>query len=175
MALETPDQSAPACAYVVGENGLSRWNEASADAWIGLLQTQRQLTRELDAELEAEHGLSLSGLELLGRLAAADERRMRLSTLAGEAHLSLSRVSRIVDALERRGLLTRQPCPADARAVNAWLTDEGLAVARAAQASHFASVQRRFFDRLSAAEVATLAEVFARFAPQAAEACTTSE
>lgn len=174
MASTAPEPE-NACAYVVGDNGLSRWNETFADAWIGLLQTQRQLTRELDAELEAKHGLGLSGLELLGRLAAAGDRRLRLSRLAAEAGLSLSRVSRIVDALERRELVVRRPCPADARAVNAELTDAGLVLAREAQATHFAGVQRRFFDLLGPEEVATLAAVFNRFAPGAADACTAGE
>jgi DNA-binding MarR family transcriptional regulator len=167
----TAEQPSGACAYVVGADGLSRWSDAHAQAWIGLLETHRQLTRELDAELEARHGLSLSALELLGRLAAAPERRLRLSRLAEQANLSLSRVSRIVDALERRALVERRPCPADARAVNAHLTQRGLALAREAQATHFAGVQARFFDELSAAEVATLARVFSRFAPAAAERC----
>jgi hypothetical protein len=43
---------------------------------------------------------------------------------------------------------------------------------REAQSSHFASVQERFFEQLSAEELEVLARVFARFAPQAAEACT---
>jgi DNA-binding MarR family transcriptional regulator len=171
----SPEQPAASCAYVVGDDGLSSWSETSADAWIGLLETHRRLTRALDAELEARHGLSLSALELLGRLAAADDRRLRLSTLAAETGLSLSRVSRIVDTLEARGLVERRPCPADARAINAQLTDAGLALVREAQATHFAAVQRSFFDRLSADEVATLAEVFARFAPRAAKACGAGE
>jgi DNA-binding MarR family transcriptional regulator len=165
------ENSAGACAYVVGDDGLSRWNDASASAWIGLLETHRQLTRELDAELQAASGVGLSELELLGRLAAADGRRLRMSALAAASGLSLSRVSRIVDALERRGLVERQPCPGDARAINARLTDGGLELARAAQATHFAGVQRRFFDRLSADEVGVLAAVFSRFTPRAAEEC----
>ena len=72
---ETPH----ACAYVVGDDGLARWSDLHADAWIGLLETHKQLTRAMDAELEAKHGLSLSGLEVLGRLAAADGCRLRLS------------------------------------------------------------------------------------------------
>ena len=91
----TQVKSAGACAYVVGDDGISRWSETYADAWIGLLHTQRNLTRELDAELEAKHGLGLSALELLGRIAAAQDRRLRLSTLAEQTGLSLSRVSRI--------------------------------------------------------------------------------
>jgi DNA-binding MarR family transcriptional regulator len=166
-----PDTRAESCAYVVGEDGLSRWSEHHADAWIGLLETHRRLTRALDAEIEAEYGLSLSALEILGRLAASEDRRKRLSLLAEETGLSLSRVSRIVDALERRDLVRRQPCPSDARAVNAHLTDEGLDLARRAQAAHHVSVQERFFDLLRPEEIAMLAEVFGRFAPRAAAAC----
>ena len=136
-----------------------------------MLETHKRLVRELDSELETEYDLGLSSLELLGRLAAADQRHLRLSALAAQAGLSLSRVSRIVDVLERRELVLRRPCDADARAVEAHLTDAGLALARDAQASHFASVQGRFFDHLEPDELAVLGRVFGRFAPRAAEAC----
>lgn len=161
-----------ACAYVVGDDGLSRWSETHAEAWIGLLETHKRLTRALEAELEAEHGLSLSSLELMGRLAASEGRTLRLTSLAGRTGLSLSRVSRIMDVLEARGLVERRLCPADARARNAWLTDEGLDLLRAAQATHFAGVQRRFFDHLEPDQVAALAATFARFAPDGAAGCT---
>jgi DNA-binding MarR family transcriptional regulator len=161
------------CAFVIGDDGLSRWSDTHSEAWIGLLETHKQLTRALDAELEATHGIGLSALELLGRLAAAEGRRLRLSTLASEIGLSLSRVSRVADALQARGLLERRPCPGDARAINAHLTDAGLTIVREAQRTHFASVQERFFDQLSRAELETLAGVFSRFAPRAARACST--
>jgi DNA-binding MarR family transcriptional regulator len=149
----------------------SPWNPIHADAWIGLLQTHRQLTHALDAELEAEHGLALSGLELLARVAASPDRWLRLSMLASQTGLRLSRVSRIVDALEDRGLLARRACPSDARAINAHLTPAGSELLAAAERTHVAAVQKRFFDHLSEAEIETLATVFARFAPGAATAC----
>ena len=171
--MKAPADDKPSdCIYVVGDDGLSHWPQVAADAWIGLLQTQRQLTRQLDAELEARHGLSLSALELLGRLAAAEDHCVRLSVLAERVNLSLSRVSRIIDALQARALVERRPCRMDARAINAHLTPAGLELARAAQRTHFAGVQQRFFDRLSPDEVATLAEVFNRFSPGAARACS---
>src|SRR4051812_13108799 len=43
--------------------GLVQWTDTHAAAWIGLLETHKHLTRELEAELEAEHGLSISSLE----------------------------------------------------------------------------------------------------------------
>ena len=76
-------QEAGSCAYVLGADGLTRWREPHSGAWLGLLQAHRQVTRELESRLEARFGLSLSGLELLGRLAAAPARRLRLSVLAG--------------------------------------------------------------------------------------------
>jgi DNA-binding MarR family transcriptional regulator len=166
-----PTTAAESCAYVVGDDGLSRWSDTHADAWIGLLETHKRLTRALDAELEARHGLTLSALEVLGRLAAAPGRCLRLSDVAAATGLSLSRISRIVDALCARELTERRASQSDARAVVAHLTEAGLALARAAQASHFASVQERFFDQLGPAELTTLAQVFGRFAPRAAEAC----
>ena len=87
----------------------AEWSQRHADAWIGLLETHKQLTRALDAELESRYGLSLCGLELLARLAAAPDRCLRLSALAAQAGLSLSRVSRIAVMLETRGLIERTP------------------------------------------------------------------
>jgi len=95
------------------------WTQHEADAWIGLLETHKWLTRALDAELDAAHGLGLSTLELLGRLRAAGEEWPRVSALARETGLSLSRVSRLMDALERRGLVQRRRCATDSRAVEA--------------------------------------------------------
>jgi DNA-binding MarR family transcriptional regulator len=149
--------------YRTRADGLVQWSDTHAAAWIGLLETHKRLTRELEAELEAEHGLSISGLEVLFRLARADGRSMRLTTLAEAAGLSLSRVSRILDALERRGLVERTADTRDTRAKNARLTDAGLELLRAAQDTHFAGVERTFFDRLPDRDIETLARVFARF------------
>lgn len=167
-----PGETAAKCRTLIGDDGIRSWSDTHADAWIGMLETHKRLTRELEAELEAEHGLSLSGVELLGRLAAADGRMLRLTDLADRAGLSVSRVSRIADMLEVRGLVERRPCPSDARAKNAYLTEAGLDLLRAAQGTHFASVEERFFDRLEPAEVEALASIFARFAPGAASDCT---
>jgi DNA-binding MarR family transcriptional regulator len=165
-----------ACSYVLGDDGLAHWSDVHADAWIGLLESHKRLTRALDAELDAEHGLTLSGLETLGRLAAAPQRKLRLSDLAAKCGLSLSRISRIIDALEDRKLVERCAVAQDARAREAWLTDSGLELVQRAQASHFAAVQRLFFEPLSDEEIATLAAVFSRFSPRSAEECSaTSE
>lgn len=175
MSAETTPQSSR-CAYALGDDGLARWSDVHSQAWIGLLETHKRLTRALDAQLEAEHGLSLSALEVLGRLAAAPRHMLRLSTLASECGLSLSRISRIVDALEARDLVRRCRVECDARAVDGQLTEAGLELVRRAQAAHFAAVQERFFGQLSDEEIALLADIFGRFTPPCAAAeCTAGE
>jgi DNA-binding MarR family transcriptional regulator len=76
--------------------------------------------------------------------------------------LSLSRVSRIVDILEGRGLVERRASSTDARATNAHLTRKGLVLVRKAQASAAAVIRRRFLDPLESGEARILASVFAR-------------
>jgi DNA-binding MarR family transcriptional regulator len=149
--------------YRTGADGLVRWSDTHAAAWIGFLETHKRLTRELDAQLEAEHGLTISSLELLSRLARADGHMLRLTRLADAAGLSVSRVSRILDALEQRGLVERRADTEDTRARNAWLTPQGLDLLRRAQKTHFGAVERLFFDRVPEQDVEALARVFARF------------
>jgi DNA-binding MarR family transcriptional regulator len=161
-------------AYFLGEEGVADLSPEQALAFTGLLESSRRLTRELEGELEAAHGLSFSALGLLGRMAAAERRTLRLTILAQDMGLSLSRVSRVVDTLEGRGLLERRPCPADARATNARLTAAGAVLARKAQATHRAGVERRFFEKLSDEQVAILAAAFTSLLNGAPPTCSTS-
>lgn len=150
----------------------AQFSSVETEVWIGLLETHKRLTRAVNAELEAEHGLTLSALELLARLSAADEQILRLTDLAERAGLSLSRVSRIVDILEGRGLVERRRCPEDKRARHVGLTPAGAELLETAQATHFSAVQASFFAHVEPAELAALAAVFGRLSPFAAGACT---
>ena len=44
-----PEPALEACAYVIGDDGLARWSDTHYEAWIGLLETHKRLTRALDA------------------------------------------------------------------------------------------------------------------------------
>ena len=172
VAAALPESVATRAAYFLGEEGVAHLSPEQALAFTGLLEVGRRMTRELEGELEAAHGLSFSALGLLGRMAMAEQRRLRLTSLAQDMGLSLSRVSRVVDTLEGRGLLRREQCPADARATNAHLTPAGLALVRQAQATHRGGVQRRFFEKLDREQVAVLAGAFTRLLDGGAPTCS---
>ncbi len=81
--------------------------ELGERAWRGLLRTHACLVKRLDAELERAHGLPMSSYEVLHHLAQASRGRMRMRDLAEHAQLSRSGLTRLVDRLERDGLLYR--------------------------------------------------------------------
>src|SRR3954447_7702747 len=98
---------------------------AEVAAWRGFLRVYNALAKRLDAQLEAEHDLPLSSYEVLIALQRAPERRLRMAELADRVVLSRSGMTRLVDRLEREGLLARDACSSDARGCFAVLTDAG--------------------------------------------------
>jgi DNA-binding MarR family transcriptional regulator len=131
-------------------------------AWRGMLRVHAAMTRALDAELIAEHGLPLTSYEVLLFLADSPEGRMRMSELADSVLLSRSGLTRLVDRLARDGLLERVRCEEDARGWFAAITPEGRAVFDEARHTHLSGVRRMFLDRLTAEEREVLGGVFER-------------
>jgi DNA-binding MarR family transcriptional regulator len=137
-------------------------------AWRGMLRIHSALTRALDAELTERHGLPLTSYEVLLFLADAPGGRMRMSELADSVLLSRSGLTRLVDRLERDGLLEREPCEEDARGYFAAITDSGRTLFDEARRTHLAGVRERFVDRLSRDDLRTLGELWEKVAPGAA-------
>ena len=158
---------------MMGRN-VDGWSPEQAAAWEGLLELARVLRRDAEDALEGGHEIGASMLGILGRLLRAPRETLRQTDLADAMGLSLSRVSRLIDALEARGLVARRPCPGDARAVNVELTATGRTRATAAQDTVHALVAERFMDPLSADEVAVLARVFTRLIRRAPFGATTA-
>lgn len=135
---------------------------AELAAWRGLLGVHSEVVGRLDAELEREHGLALTEYEVLISLDDAPQRRLRMSELAGELLLSRSGLTRLVDRLERQGLVARERCEDDARGYFAVLTDRGARKLRAARPSHLAGVREHFLSRLDARDLKALASAWAK-------------
>jgi DNA-binding MarR family transcriptional regulator len=143
-------------------------NREELAAWRGLLRVHSGMTKALDAELVREHGLPLSSYEVLLFLADAPDGRLRMSELADGVLLSRSGLTRLVDRMEREGLLRRERCEDDARGYNALITDRGRALFQRARRTHLDGVRERFLSRLSSDELRTLAELWEKVAPGAA-------
>src|SRR3954449_10850858 len=138
-------------------------------AWRGFLRAHAALTRELDAELAAAHGVPLSSYEVLLLLQAAPGGEMRMSELADSVLLSRSGLTRLVDRLVGAGLLERRQCSDDARGYNAAITAAGRRLFREARATHLTGIRERFLRHLSDEELGRLAGMWGRLVPGAAD------
>jgi len=121
-----------------------------------MLRAHAELVRELDAELAREHDMPLSSYEVLLFLNDSEDGRMRMSELADSALLSRSGLTRLVDRLERQGLLKRERCDSDARGWFAEITPEGRSAFGAARKTHLDGVRRAFLSHFSRDELRTL-------------------
>jgi DNA-binding MarR family transcriptional regulator len=83
-------------------------------------------------------------------LSEAPNRELRMADLANATDLSASRMTRLVDDLQSRGLVTKTASSSDARGNVARLTPRGRAKLKSAWPVHLASVRRRFFDCINA-------------------------
>jgi DNA-binding MarR family transcriptional regulator len=142
--------------------------ETEIRTWIRFLATHSAITRELEARLMGAHGLTLSDYDVLVQLARAPERKLRNIDLAKAVVLTRSGVTRLVDGLEKDGLVARSSCPSDKRGTFVSLTAEGLARLREATGTHVAGVRELFVEQLGQEGVAQM-DALLRTLPASAE------
>ncbi|HWI07604.1 MAG TPA: MarR family transcriptional regulator [Solirubrobacteraceae bacterium] len=140
-------------------------------AWRGMLRSNAALAKALDGRLEAAHGLQLSSYEVLMYLADAEDERMRMCDLASSILLSRSGLTRLVDRLQREGLLERVACSDDARGAFAKLTPAGRQKLRAATATHLEGVRAMFLDLFTPEELDRLGDAWDRVLDHAGWGC----
>jgi DNA-binding MarR family transcriptional regulator len=137
-------------------------DEPRLAAWSAFLRAHARVTRQLERELQAEESLALADYDVLVQLALASDRRLRMSELADRLLLSRSGITRLVDRLERDGLVERVTCESDRRGQWAALTDAGRQRLRDASPTHLRGVAEHFLDRIPAQELETLRRTLER-------------
>jgi DNA-binding MarR family transcriptional regulator len=135
---------------------------AALDAWVRLLRGHAALVRELNAELLRDHGLTINDYEALLLLANAEGKRLRRTDLSRSIQLTPSGVTRLLEGLERAGLVGSETCESDGRVTYAVLTDAGGAKLADASCSHVAAIEALFAERYSGDELEALSELLGR-------------
>ena len=132
------------------------------ESWITFLRSHSAITRELSAQLQREHGLTLNDYEVLLHLSHAEGGMMRRVDLAQTVLLTASGITRLLEGLERAGYVCKQTCPSDARVSYAKLTDDGAQKLSDSSITHLRGIDELFLGRYSGSELATLAELLSR-------------
>jgi DNA-binding MarR family transcriptional regulator len=134
----------------------------AVEAWVNLIRGQSAAIRVINAQLVADHGLTINDFECMLLLSRAEDRRLRRVDLAEQLILTASGVTRLLDGLEKEGWVDRAACAADRRVTYAVLTDEGYAKLRDASKTHVADLRSYFEARYSSEELEQLAGLLGR-------------
>lgn len=127
--------------------------------WRMLVRAHARIVRRLETDLLAQHGLPLPSYDVLVHLVEAPDRRLRMTDLAERVLLSRSGLTRLIDRMERDGLVVREACAVDARGLYAVLTDAGYTALRAASSTHFAGIDGYVLSKLSPTQLQALQDV----------------
>ncbi|MET8834455.1 MarR family transcriptional regulator [Micromonospora sp. NPDC004540] len=123
---------------------------------IGLLfEASAGLSARFAAQFE-EHGLSPVEFEVLMRLTRSPGHQLRMTDLAAQTSLSTSGVTRVVDRMERDGLLRRRACPSDRRSSYAVVTGTGLSRLDQTLPGHLRIIEEWFTGQLAPAQLEAL-------------------
>ena len=132
------------------------------DAFVRLVRANAAVTRQLSAQLSADHGLNISAYEALLQLARAPESKLRRVDLANGLLLTAGGVTRLLDGLEREGLVAREECSTDRRITYAVLTEAGRAKLHEATKSHTVQIRELLEGPYDEDELAQLVSLLDR-------------
>jgi DNA-binding MarR family transcriptional regulator len=140
---------------------MTNWlDDEEMAAWRGLVDVSAGVMGALEAELVAHHGITTGDYGVLARLSEADDSRMRMCDLASDLHLSPSGLTRRLDGLVRRDLVTREASAEDRRVMLAVLTGEGRTFLEQIAPLHVDGVRRHFLSQLSRTQLRNLSSAF---------------
>ena len=140
------------------------FSDDDLETWSALATVLEWLPPALDAQLQRDSELTHFEYGILFALADADDRTLRMSTLADYANSTLSRLSRAASRLEAKGWMQRASDPADGRSTLATLTAAGLERFEQATPGHVQTVNRLVLDALTTAQARQLREISRRIA-----------
>lgn len=141
-----------------------RLTERELKTWRAFLRAHSSITRSLENELVTAHAISLPEYGVLVTLVEAPGRRLRMTELADQVLISRSGLTRLIDRMEREGLVERFKCPSDARGMHAVLTDQGYRRLKESAGTHLRGVREHVTGQLSDAELDQLHSLMSKLA-----------
>lgn len=120
--------------------------ERDLAAWRTFLAAHARTVGEIENALRDEGLPPLTWYDVLWPLYQAPDHRLRMKELADEVVLSRTGLVRLVDRIEKAGLLRREPVPGDGRGAYAVITEEGIAMLRRMWPVYARGIRREFLD-----------------------------
>src|SRR5262245_11111781 len=144
---------------------IAKPSQAVMDAWANLVRAERTLLDKVEENLKQAGLPPLDWYHVLHEVERSPKGVMRQSGVQDRTQLAQYNVCRMVDRLEREGLLERRPCQVDGRSNDLVITAKGREVRRAMWPIYAAAIEEHFGARLSQAEAEQLARLLSKVMP----------
>ena len=148
----------------VGQSTVQTIPEAQHEAYYQLLRAHGRVNQWLETRLLRGKQIPLHWYDVLVTLEKAPGHRLRMSELADNVVTSRSNLTRLVDRLEKEGLLRRETCPNDRRGSYAVLTDKGAKARLAAWPIVSRGIVELFATHVNNEEARIIADALRRVA-----------
>ena len=136
----------------------------ASEAWRAVMTAFTRVNSILAREMRAETDVSLEWYSILLILAQSQDATMRPSDLADQIGLSRSATTRLIDRLERSGLVERRVCGSDRRGTYVSLTPRGQDVFKKAGRVHLRGIDEHVGSHLTDDELAQLTTLLGKLA-----------
>ena len=130
--------------------------KSAISAWESLFRAQVTVMRALSAEFPRDSAISLTEYDELFTISKQEGHSIRMRDLRTQVLLTQPSVSRLVDRLVERGLVSKCPEPDDARGSLVHLTDAGYELYRHCAVQHGRSIVDHVGGALTPAELEQL-------------------
>lgn len=141
-----------------------KWlNDDEMLAWRSFIETSGDLMRAIERDL-APFGLDRGDYQLLAMLSEADDGRLRLCDLADTLRLTPSGLTRRMEGVVKKELVTKSRSTDDRRVTYAHITPKGLELLKKAAPHHLRSVRSLMIDHLTPSEIKALGSAFSKIA-----------
>ena len=137
-------------------------SESVTRAWIGLMRARDAVLGAIERDLKVADCLPLAWYDVLLELVRAPQGRLRPFEIEKETLLAQYNLSRLLDRLEREGLVAREPCDDDGRGQWAVITDKGRAAQARTWKIYAKSIQKHVGDKFDDKAATALADLLGR-------------
>jgi DNA-binding MarR family transcriptional regulator len=131
-------------------------------AWARLIRAGTRNLNAIEADLKRVGLPSLAWYDVLLELKRQPSGSLRPREIESHLLLEQHNVSRLIDRLERMGLVTRQPVEQDGRGQAVAITDAGRELQRKMWPTYRAAIQRHIGTKLASDEAEALGELLAK-------------
>src|SRR6187455_2550211 len=135
---------------------------AAIEAWAGLVRTERALLDKVEEALKRARLPPLDWYHVLHEIDRSPKGMMRQTGVQDRTQLAQYNVCRLVDRLEREGLVERRQCTEDGRSNVLVITAKGRDLRRKMWPVYAAGIEEHFGARLTAEEAQQLAGLLAK-------------